>query len=938
MPAVRCPVLVGREDETARLRRACESARRGHGGLVAVVGEAGIGKTRLIDEVVDDPGPRVRSTAGRAVEDDRSALRPLAEALLAAVRRSEPPDVPELSGFRPALGRLLPHWRPDTPEDTEADSLPWLAEGTLRLLRVLAGDGAAVLVLEDLHWSDPDTLTVLEYLADNVRAEPILVLVSARDGPGPARRVLDRLLARGAAELVRPVRLSGADVAEMARVCTGGPVPDASLAPLLERSAGIPLLVEGLLGTGRPDGTALPPDHADAIRHRMAGLGPDARRTVRTAALLGERFDPRLLPAATGQDGDVVRSQLDDAAAAGLLRGTGPGEATAFGHALVRDAVLADLWPTERAPLASSALRAVLAAGESAGPDLALAARLAEEAGRPQEAANLLVRAGRADRCRGALATARQTLARAVELAADDPLTATSAGEELAEVLVQSGLPEQAAAVTDPLLRRLESLDAAPSRRAAAQLRLARAFTTIGDWDSAEVHTVRARCVVRDDPAVDLSSAHVAMGRCRFDEAARLASAVLEAAGRRDRPELACEAYELLGRVARCTDLAEAERLFGLGLDVAERHRLPVWRARALHELGTIDIFADLRLDRCEQAAAEAYRIGAVALATTADYHRSAVHCWRGETDAALELLGHVLPTCRRLGLAVRGMATVFESEIRAQRGEAEVALALAAEARVVAPHDRHVAAASEHTAATVALFREDRPAALAALDRAIAHIRTEGLDTPSGPPLGRWVLVSVVEQGDAALDEIWTLPGHAVARWTGGHIKFAQAVSRGRAGDLDGAQRAFDDGERAFTTPVEIPYFRHMARRLVAECALADGWGDPHRWLAEDMAWFAARGLEAPARACRTLLRGSGVRVARAPGSGVPPGLKPLGITGREAEVLTLVAEGLSNKDIAVRLVLSARTVEKHVERLLAKTGTTGRAQLAAKAVRGSW
>jgi DNA-binding NarL/FixJ family response regulator len=106
----------------------------------------------------------------------------------------------------------------------------------------------------------------------------------------------------------------------------------------------------------------------------------------------------------------------------------------------------------------------------------------------------------------------------------------------------------------------------------------------------------------------------------------------------------------------------------------------------------------------------------------------------------------------------------------------------------------------------------------------------------------------------------------------------------------------------------------------LVAESALADGWGDPRRWLASASKTFTAARLDPLAERCASLL----ARPA-------PDRLAPLGLTPREREILDLVALGLSNRDIAAQLVVSHRTVEKHVESLLRKTGARSRTQLAA-------
>jgi DNA-binding CsgD family transcriptional regulator len=160
--------------------------------------------------------------------------------------------------------------------------------------------------------------------------------------------------------------------------------------------------------------------------------------------------------------------------------------------------------------------------------------------------------------------------------------------------------------------------------------------------------------------------------------------------------------------------------------------------------------------------------------------------------------------------------------------------------------------------------------------------------------------------------------------------LGYADAVLLGRAGRGEEATAAFA-GADAEMGPL-VAWYRQYARRLVAEAALADGWGAPVAWLREAAAFFTERGEQPIAGACRALLRAAGAPVPRT-GRGdpaVPAKLRALGVTSREFDVLGLVAEGLTNQEIAVRLHLSPRTVEKHVAGLLAKTDCRRRVQLA--------
>ena len=145
---VRCPEVVGREAEVDRLQARVAALATGRGGVVAVVGDAGTGKSRLVQEAIDAD---VLVLAGRAVPGASPLpYRPLAEALLVAFRGRPLPDDPALAGFEGHLGRLVPSWGADAAAD---DSPLLVAEGVVRLLAVLARERPCVLVLEDLHLS-----------------------------------------------------------------------------------------------------------------------------------------------------------------------------------------------------------------------------------------------------------------------------------------------------------------------------------------------------------------------------------------------------------------------------------------------------------------------------------------------------------------------------------------------------------------------------------------------------------------------------------------------------------------------------------------------------------------------------------------------------------------------------------------------------------------
>jgi DNA-binding CsgD family transcriptional regulator/tetratricopeptide (TPR) repeat protein len=943
--------VVGRDHELAALGDAVSAATQGRGSIVFLVGEAGIGKSRLAQVSAGDAEQRgLRVLRGRAVPTATPvAFRPLAEVLSSAVRAGTVPDAAELAPFRSTLGRLVPAWRDDALAEVD-DSVLVLAEGVLRFLRGVAHSDGCVVVLEDLHWADPETLTILEYLADNLADERVVCVATVRDeSPSPGLDLARTLHARRASDLIELRRLGGVEMAEMLESCLGIDEASPELMALAARADGVPFLVEELLAVAVASGAlvhsgtswtlsravdhVVPMTFVDSVRRRLVAMSDEARTVLAAAAILGRRFDWDLLPTVTGLDEGAVVAALHAAVDTQIV--AVDQDAFRFRHALSRDAVLAELLPPERARLSARALDVI----EQANPGVPghwceLAADVAEGAGDRSRAAALLLEAGRRALDDGALTTAETTLERARVLAPSGDALAVDVEESLATVLALAGKRDRAVEVGESLLAQLGSGAALAHRRAEAHLRLARAEVAGTRWAEAEERLARASAEAADladdrlRARIDVVAAQVAIMR-RPENAVVLARGALDVAERLDLPEVACEALEVIGRFERQRDLDAAEAVFARAFEIADGHGRAVWRVRALHELGTIDLLRGGGLDRFEQARELALALGALSTVAVLDVQISAALAIGDDPEPSLAVARRATELARRYRLgAPLAAALAFEAVAHARAGRRTELERCLAEASEHGDSDFEVIA--EFARVLLAFVEEDRDAARRHLERAAVALPQASGDQATGPAAGLLALVLAVDDDDM---DHWPAhePVHFLAR---GFLRHAEAVVAGRAGDVDAALGLLLRGDEVLA---DVSWFRHCAHRLVAEAALADGWGDPVAWLTDALRFFDRNGDQRLASACRSLLRKAGAPVPRRRAEEVVSSapLRALGLTARELEVLRLLGEGLSNKDIGARLYLSPRTVERHIASLTAKAGVSRRSELVAFAAR---
>lgn len=944
----------------AEIDAALGRAAGGEGGLVLLVGEAGVGKSRLVREA------RTRAlSAGATVLFGRASdvaspvpFRPLAEALLGGFATGPDFGREALAPFAAVLGRVVPEWASTSGSVTNDVGGLAVGEAIVRLLAVEMRR-STLLLLEDLHWADPETTAVVEYLADHLARTRTVCLATVRAGERSGMERLARRSADRRTATVIDVRpLSDPEVARLTAGCLGADgVPGELLAMVTSSAEGIPLVVEELLATLADerilvDGGSrtwhirgevvprVPASLAEGVARRLDSLGEEHRHVLRAAALLGRRFDWTLLTGVSELPDRTVIEALRHGVAAQLL--AEDGDAFVFRHALTREAVLHSQLGPERQRLARRALDTV----EAAHPELQglwcdVAAELAQRAGERKRAAALLVRSATVAIERGAPSTATASLARARSLAEGDPMLLARIDEAAAHAAALAGDVERA-------MELARAVDAAPGetlegeRRATLALTVARSALQAGHWTDAFEQADAARSLSSDGGGGPLATratavmAQAALGDRRPDEAVALARAVTDA-GPPAPPDAVCEALEVLGREARLRNLVEAEQHFERARVLAERHGLTLWRARALHELGTIDLFTTLRTDRLDAALVAATDAGALATLALVDLHRASIALSAFEAEPACDAAARSADLSRRLGLATLPMALVHLAAGHALAGRAERMEEVAADALASGPDDPEVEAGVPGRCRALFHIRNGNwSRARVCLDDAVAVLRRH--EDLWFPLFGLWALLRAVEgiDGQAAVDEAELRPGADIA-FNRARVLLARAVLAGRSGDATVADELLGRAEAVASGLTGALVWTSVERVLVAPAAAADGWGNPVEWSRQALALFEDRRLPELAGAVRRFLRAAGQPVPRR-GRGdtaVPSALAAVGVTTREADVLRLLAGRLSNRAIGERLHLSPRTVERHVANLLLKVKVVDRYALADEARR---
>ena len=977
-----CQVLIDRGAELGALSGALAAASAGRGGMVFITGDAGVGKSRLVREAVSQAFERgMRVLSGRAAESAVPVpYRPVTEALMGAARAGVVPEAQGIADYRAALGTLVPEW--SRPGDGDAEVSPVIfGEALLRMLAVPGGPGG-LLTLEDLHWADPETLAIVEYLADNVATARVLCLITLRETePSACLDLMRSVCARRVATKIEVPRLPRRAVAEMAAACLHIPEVPPAISQLLADCDGLPFAVEELLAAAVSSGelvrgeagwevndrvvTGVPASIIGSVRNRLAALGGSARTVIVDAAVLGRQFDWMVLPSVADLSEAEVLDALDEAHKVQLIEPVSGGTFR-FRHSLTRDAIVSDLLPPERASRSERAAAAI----EEAHPDLPgssceLVAELRAAAGQPVEAARLLLTAGCRAIAQGALTSAIACLEDAQKLlagtAAADSMLDIKIAEALVEALALSDDVEQVGLLAEDLIGRLETAGAEPRRQALIRIRVASTRPEDNQAAAAEQLAQASDIAVQLRDAelasrIDAVAARYALATGELDQAYELAirsmAAAQDACPASWGAEVAIASLDVIGRRERARDLDAARSAFERGYQVADESALGVWRIRMQHELATVDLLADLSTDRLRAVRETALAAGIMSIATIVDLQLANLASLGTDLDQALAAARQCERSASQISSRrIEAMAICLQALVFAIRTDLPATEQALARAEAILPGHAEVLMHSRgQVGVLAALFRDDVPRAAKESAAAVAYVlrtlgapeRASGFYSPVQAPLvarGRsWGLAALLEavtggDGRGAIER--ALAAEASGTWNRGCLAYAEAVLEGRAGNRKRATVLAQEGSADFAP--FAPWWNHLAQRLAAPSALRDDWGQPVAWMREAAAGFEISGHDRLATACRGILRKAGARVPRS-GRGiaqVPSQMRRLGVTSREMDVFLLVAKGFSNADIAARLFISPKTVETHVASLVAKTGQSGRRELVAHAAR---
>jgi len=985
--------FVGRVGELAELELAVREASDGRPTLVLLGGDSGVGKTRLVGELEHrmaagrDDEPLILRGDGVEQADGELPYAPLLSALRPLVRERHP-ALDDLSpGSRRQLATILPGLEETGgPEESRTPDQLRLFEAMLELIDCLTATAPLVLILEDMHWADRSTRAFTVFLARTLRQERVCVILTYRADELHRRHPLRPLLSDlERLERTRRIQLEPFDRAELREALADilGAEPGGSLLErLFDRSEGNPLFTEELLAAGLDGRGAAPQSLRDAFLVRIERLSSDAQRVARAVAV-ARSADEAMLAAVTGLERDALQDALRESVAEQVLVAGADGR-FGFRHALLREALYDDLLPGERGELHIALARELeQRCGADDDRELERASAIAGHyaaAGDQPHALRATIAAARAAHTVYAYGEASDFTERALELwpRVDDPERVTGVDHVgLLTMAAQShqGMDDRARSV-GLINEALRELDPAtdPARYAGLLAMQARMMWTLNRGEEA-LKTAEAALEVlpEDDPGGQRPRllawlARTRFLRGRFRHAATEGEAALELAVAAGDRVAETELLNTLGMAY--VSLGEVEK----GITSLRR---AIDLARANDDFDSLATAYTNLADMLDQVGEteEALRIAKEGLAVTPTHHARS-YAWAKLTLAEMAFAAGDWRTAQE-SLTPRptrgaGLLYIFRRLIGAQVAlgigdEDEAAACLDATQDLVAMTNQpQWIGLYGALRADLEVRRRDLAAAQAAVQEALDRLEV-CTDDVTGIA---WVsCVGLCVEADRAQrardlreagdrrDALTRARLHADrlaataedggpverARMVQGKAEMARARGRGGAREWHRAAAAWDELKR--------PYPAAISRWREAEAlAVADDRAGAAEAAAAALEAAETLGSEWLAREVRTLGERARLDVGAAPsaagaagaaGNGNGDGRRdaaeedPFGLTPRERQVLALLAEGATNRQIGAALYMAEKTASVHVSRILAKLGVQGRTQAAAVAHR---
>ncbi|CAA9348451.1 MAG: hypothetical protein AVDCRST_MAG34-1595 [uncultured Nocardioidaceae bacterium] len=977
--------LLGRSTELSLLMRhtGLAGAPPGRsGGAVLLAGDAGIGKTRLLTELsarAEAGGWRVMVGHCLDFADQLLPYLPFSE-IFGRLADHDPELAERVLRDHPAVRALTPGRRlmsgtgAGDGDDDRTEDLDRAAifVDLHAALETLAEEGPVLVVVEDLHWADQSTRDLLSFLFTRPFRGQVGIVGSYRSDDLHRRHPLRTAVAEwGRLPAVHRVQLPPLPddlVRRLVRALHDGPLHERDVAWIVDRAEGNAFFTEELVGSGRLDDGdgALPEQLADLLLVRLDRLDDASRQVVRAASCAGRRVTHRLLEAVVGLPGDELERGLRAAVESHVLVRVGS-DSYAFRHALLAEAVYADLLPGERVRLHGRYVEALTAnLLDSTAAELATHARASFDV---DTAIRAGVQAGEEAMAVGGPDDAAKHFEAVLEILArpstvvPDGVALTGLVSRASEAFVASGHPGRAMALVRDHLDQAPS-DLPPRDRARLLMAWAAALLLTERPDDPTEATREALELVGEQPSPLRTRAQSLHARAlarqeREDEAAKHAGEALAMAQRFDLGQVATEAMTTLATLdVEAGDTETAVRALERVVDAAREAGDPLGEVRGRFYI------AQIHLDNGRLAEAqELFRVASAGAAQVgqpwapygfdARYYRAVTAYMRGRWDEALEvadIAGESPPADLEAMLLTVGML------VGAGRGDDSV-LTRYERLKPVWPREGLVALNAGAAAVDLHGARGDLEGMWRVLDEVVASLSQTWtslfqarlrLSVLVLGQLGTAAAVASAHDRAALLSRVPELleAMEGVRRRTAdrprGFGPEGRAwLARGRAEELrlrwltgseppDGAALvvAWAESVEAFDVLGQVHEAARSRTRLAAALRAAGRPGEAVA--AADLARRAA--LDLGARPVLGELAASEVHGRR---TGAGDAGTAGDLTPREHEILALVALGRSNGEIAKQLFISTKTVSVHVSNVLAKLGAGGRTEAVAIARR---